>query len=148
VNEQWAGLGYYRRARYLLDGAKYVVDNFSGKLPTTADDLRKIPGVGPYTAAAVASIAFGQRSAVVDGNVVRVLCRLRTLNGDWSKRPLGRHIEGLAGQLLDPERPGDCNQALMELGAVQCLKAGVVPCGQCPIQSICLAKGAVCAKEL
>eukprot|EP00192_Tetraselmis_astigmatica_P006425 CAMPEP_0117652132 /NCGR_PEP_ID=MMETSP0804-20121206/2464_1 /TAXON_ID=1074897 /ORGANISM="Tetraselmis astigmatica, Strain CCMP880" /LENGTH=517 /DNA_ID=CAMNT_0005458159 /DNA_START=317 /DNA_END=1870 /DNA_ORIENTATION=+ len=139
VNEVWAGLGYYRRARYLLDGAKYVVDKLGGRLPETVDELLAIPGIGPYTAAAVASIAFGHQAAAVDGNVIRVLCRLRAMGGDWSKRPLSGHIAGLAQRLLDPERPGDCNQALMELGAMQCVKSGQVECGSCPVREICWA---------
>lgn len=77
VNEAWTGLGYYRRARYLHEGAKKVVDQHGGRLPRTAEALRKIPGIGPYTAGAIASIAYGEVSPVVDGNVIRVLSRLR-----------------------------------------------------------------------
>jgi A/G-specific adenine glycosylase len=148
VNELWAGLGYYRRARYLLSGAKHVVDNLSGSFPETAEEMRAIPGVGPYTAAAVASIAFGDgavpSAAAVDGNVIRVVSRLRAVKGDPTK--LANLHASLAGQLLDPERPGCHNQAMMELGATVC-RPQQPECGACPVAAFCLARGAVAAWE-
>ncbi|WIA43873.1 hypothetical protein OEZ86_010286 [Tetradesmus obliquus] len=108
VNEVWAGLGYYRRARYLLEGAQHIVNKLGGKFPETAAELRQIPGVGPYTAAAVASIAFNDAAAAVDGNVIRVLARMRALRGNPAK--MTKTWDKLAAQLLHPERPGCHNQ--------------------------------------
>ena len=110
----WSGLGYYRRARMLHQAAKLVVSEQGGVIPCQADDLRKLPGVGRYTASAVASIAFGQPVAVVDGNVERVLTRL-----DGAPRA-GAAAWKRAQQLLDRRHPGDWNQAMMELGATVC----------------------------
>jgi A/G-specific adenine glycosylase len=131
----WSGLGYYRRARAMLAAAKIVVNEFSGKLPETSEGLKKLPGVGRYTAAAIGSIAFGQPDAVVDGNVARVLSRilgseLRDRNEAWP------HAE----RLLDRKRPGDWNQAVMELGATVCLSAQP-KCLACPVQRLCKQPG-------
>jgi A/G-specific adenine glycosylase len=129
----WSGLGYYRRARSLHAAAKHITSN--GGFPNTSEALRVLPGVGRYTAAAVASIAFGEPVAVVDGNVKRVLDRLtgRTL----------AEVEywNTAGALLDPEHPGDFNQAMMELGATVCLP-GKPLCEQCPVATLCVERGA------
>lgn len=137
VNELWAGLGYYRRARYLLEGARHVRDACGGAFPTSAEGLRAVPGVGPYTAAAIASNACGERVPVVDGNVVRVLTRLRA----WAGPPptLQGRIEAAAGALLCPDRPGDFNQALMELGATVCVPNTEPRCGACPLAQWCAA---------
>ncbi|GMH38068.1 hypothetical protein BSKO_05952 [Bryopsis sp. KO-2023] len=137
VHEAWSGLGYYRRAGYLLSGAKYVVSNLGGKFPTTAEELLKIPGVGPYTSAAVASIAYGEPVGAVDGNVIRVVSRLRALEGDPKKLTKIHHR--LAKQMLQRSRPGDFNQAVMELGATVCRPANP-KCGECPLQDVCLAR--------
>jgi A/G-specific adenine glycosylase len=149
VNSQWAGLGYYRRARFLLAGAKHVVDNLGGLFPETAEGMRAIPGVGPYTAAAVASIAFGDSSvpaaaAAVDGNVIRVVSRLRAVKGDPTK--LASLHAHLAGQLLDRQRPGCHNQAMMELGATVC-RPQQADCGRCPVAAFCEARRRVAAWE-
>ena len=139
----WSGLGYYRRARMLHKAAQFVADHHQGNLPTTAEELRKLPGIGTYTAAAIASIAHGERVAVVDGNVERVLCRL----AGWSvgRRSGGgvalrRKIENLTDQLVDPAHPGDFNQALMELGATVCLPRNP-QCLTCPIAGDCATQG-------
>jgi A/G-specific adenine glycosylase len=128
----WSGLGYYRRARNLHAAAKMVEK--LGAFPRTADVLRELPGVGRYTAAAVASIAYGEPVAVVDGNVKRVLHRItgRELaeEDNWQ----------IASQLLDPIRPGDFNQALMELGAMVCLPATPL-CNRCPVATMCVVQG-------
>ena len=116
----WQGLGYYRRARALLAGARAVVAKHAGRLPAEPARLRELPGVGPYTAGAIASIAFGVREPVVDGNVTRVLCRLYALAGDPERAPLPQRIRRLASELVPAKRPGDFNQALMELGATLC----------------------------
>src|SRR5579864_6582686 len=110
----WSGLGYYRRARMLHAAAKVVASELGGKFPETSEGLRALPGVGRYTAAAIASIAFGERVAVVDGNVERVLARVA------GRRLTGEDVWRAAGELLDAGRPGDFNQAMMELGAVVC----------------------------
>jgi A/G-specific adenine glycosylase len=119
----WSGLGYYRRARMLHKAANFVASNYEGNLPATSVELRALPGIGAYTAAAIASIAYGEPVAVVDGNVERVLCRM----AGWESASragaaaLRRKIEKLAARMVDPERPGDFNQAVMELGAIVCL---------------------------
>ena len=131
----WSGLGYYRRARALHDAAQVIVDEHGGELPRTSADLRQLPGFGPYTAAAVASIAFAEPVAVVDGNVERVLARLFARHG--AKR--GAAWE-LAQSLLVADRPGDFNQAIMELGATVCLPAQA-ECGRCPLFRWCRTRG-------
>ncbi|KAI7841034.1 hypothetical protein COHA_005262 [Chlorella ohadii] len=147
VNELWAGLGYYRRARYLLDGAKYIVGECGGRFPTTAKELQAIPGVGAYTSAAIASIACGEQAAVVDGNVIRVLARLRRVGGDPRSAAATKLWAELAEQLLDPDRPGCFNQAMMELGATVCVPNAEPRCGDCPISAACLARKAVLQYE-
>ncbi len=112
----WSGLGYYRRARHLHAAAREVVRSYGGNLPRTADQLRSLPGFGRYTSAAVASIAFGEPHAVLDGNVERVLRRLLAL-----PRARQSALWNTAELLLSRRRPGDFNQALMELGATVCL---------------------------
>ena len=130
----WSGLGYYRRARMLHATAKLVAGVRGGKFPQTAEGLRELPGVGRYTAAAIASIAFGQPVAVVDGNVERVLQR-------FSGRQLaGEEFWQVADALLDRERPGDFNQAMMELGATVCTPRAPA-CLTCPVVELCATRG-------
>ncbi|HET7871843.1 MAG TPA: A/G-specific adenine glycosylase [Terriglobales bacterium] len=129
----WSGLGYYRRARALHAAAKAVTR--SGAFPQTAVQLEGLPGVGRYTAAAVASIAFGELVPVVDGNVKRVLQRL------LGREPAKEEYWSAAGEMLDRERPGDFNQAMMELGALVCLP-GAPLCEKCPVARLCQARGA------
>ncbi|MGQ9633077.1 MAG: A/G-specific adenine glycosylase [Bryobacteraceae bacterium] len=124
----WSGLGYYSRARNLLRGARMI--HAAGRFPRTYDDLRSLPGVGEYTAAAVASIAFGEPRAAVDGNVRRVLSRVRCGAEDPAR---------LAEKLLDRQRPGDFNQALMELGATVCV-SHAPQCAACPVARDCQAR--------
>ncbi|XP_044920371.1 adenine DNA glycosylase isoform X4 [Mustela putorius furo] len=139
VNQLWAGLGYYSRARRLQGGARKVVEELGGHVPRTAETLQQLlPGVGRYTAGAIASIAFGQAAGVVDGNVVRVLCRVRAIGADPSSTLVSQHLWSLAQQLVDPARPGDSNQAAMELGATVCTPQHP-RCSQCPVQSLCRA---------
>ncbi|KAG5177511.1 Mutyh protein, partial [Tribonema minus] len=120
VNAMWAGLGYYRRARLLHSGARAVVAERAGRLPRAAAELRAIPGIGPYTAGAISSIAFAQREPVVDGNVVRVLSRLRACAASPKSNALVALCWQLARGLVPEDRPGDFNQALMELGSLVC----------------------------
>lgn len=139
----WSGLGYYRRARMLHKTAQFVADRYQGNLPTTAAELRLLPGIGAYTAAAVASIAHGERVAVVDGNVERVLCRLegwRAGSRAGGGSVVRHKIEALADSLVDPAHPGDFNQALMELGAVLCLPRNP-QCAACPVRDDCKTQG-------
>nr|XP_025711591.1 adenine DNA glycosylase isoform X3 [Callorhinus ursinus] len=139
VNQLWAGLGYYSRGRRLQEGARKVVEELGGHMPRTAETLQQLlPGVGRYTAGAIASIAFGQATGVVDGNVVRVLCRVRAIGADPSSTLVSQLLWSLAQQLVDPVRPGDLNQAAMELGATVCTPQHP-RCSQCPVQSLCRA---------
>lgn len=137
----WQGLGYYRRARALHAGARVVRERHGGVVPSDVHALRTLPGVGAYTAAAVASIAFGEVVGVVDGNVRRVLSRLAD-----RARPTHRWLEDAAQELVDPERPGDWNQALMELGATVCRPRGP-RCGECPLGAWCEARAAGTQEE-
>ncbi|HWE84194.1 MAG TPA: A/G-specific adenine glycosylase [Terracidiphilus sp.] len=138
----WSGLGYYRRARMLHQAARHVVEDHGGVLPQTAIELRKLPGIGIYTAAAIASIAHGEAVAVVDGNVERVLCRLAGWNASDAagKSGLSKRVADLAARLVDPGRPGDFNQAMMELGATVCLPRNP-KCLLCPIAGACVTRG-------
>lgn len=135
----WSGLGYYRRARMLQKAAQTVAEYHQGTLPSSAKELLKLPGIGSYTAAAIASIAYSEPVAVVDGNVERVLCRIAGWEADGSNS-LRRKIEGLAGRLVDPEYPGDFNQAMMELGATVCLPRNP-QCLVCPLSAQCETRG-------
>jgi A/G-specific adenine glycosylase len=129
----WQGLGYYSRARRLWGGAKVVRERFGGRLPETTDELKSLPGVGEYTAGAVASIAYGEVVPAVDGNVRRVLSRLFDLPD-----PGTAELRALAGELVDPKRPGDFNQALMEHGALVCTPQSPT-CQECSLVSHCQA---------
>lgn len=136
VLAEWSGLGYYARARNLHRAAKAVAA--SGAFPSTLEGWRALPGVGAYTAAAVASIACGVREPVVDGNVVRVLCRLEALRLDPKAPATLARIRVLARPLVPARNPGDFNQALMELGALVCTPRAP-SCGTCPLRSSCRA---------
>ncbi|XP_076582204.1 adenine DNA glycosylase [Chaetodon auriga] len=137
VNQMWAGLGYYSRGKRLHEGAQKVVSELQGQMPRTVDSLLKqLPGVGRYTAAAIGSIALGQVTGAVDGNLIRVLCRLRAIGADCTSPAVTEALWSLANTLVDPERPGDFNQAMMELGARVCTPKGPL-CSQCPVQAHC-----------
>jgi A/G-specific adenine glycosylase len=141
----WSGLGYYRRARMLHRAAQFVAREMNGQLPRTAATLRVLPGVGEYTAAAIASIAFGESVAVVDGNVERVLLRVM---GEAEGTAAHRRMAQLAQELVPPAArkgsvanpPGEHNQAMMELGALVCLPQSPL-CLQCPIVEHCRTRG-------
>jgi len=130
----WSGLGYYRRARMLHAAAKKIVKEHGGKLPETAEGLRALPGIGRYTASAIASIAFDEPVAVVDGNVERVLQRVH------GKNLAGENLWRSAEELLSRRRPGDFNQAMMELGATVCLPRQP-QCPLCPVSELCATRG-------
>jgi A/G-specific adenine glycosylase len=138
VLKHWEGLGYYSRARNLQEAAQQVVREHDSRLPAEAETLQRLPGIGRYTAGAIASIAFGQVSPVVDGNVSRVLARLFWLKGDLKKPSAQSLLWNLARQLVDPHSPGDFNQAMMELGSTVCTPAAP-ECGRCPVAHLCAA---------
>jgi A/G-specific adenine glycosylase len=133
----WSGLGYYARARNLQRAAQAITER--GAFPETFEQIRELPGVGDYTAAAVASIAFGLPHAVLDGNVVRVLSRLTAERGDVQSSTVRVRLKQTAQMMLDARRPGDFNQAMMELGATICLPR-VPQCLLCPLREHCAAR--------
>lgn len=135
----WSGLGYYRRARQLHAAARRVVEEGGGEMPRDAAGLRELPGIGEYTAAAIASIAFDEPVPVVDGNVERVISRLLAFDGDPKRSKGRRTIREAAAVLIDPGRPGGSNQALMELGATVCLPKAP-SCLLCPLGEICAGR--------
>jgi len=137
----WAGLGYYSRARNLQAAARAVVERFGGELPADASLLRELPGIGRYTAGAVASIAFDRPEPVLDGNVERVLARRLGIRGDVRARESAERLWREAAALADGPRPGDLNQALMELGATLCLPR-TPRCDACPVAVGCAARRA------
>jgi A/G-specific adenine glycosylase len=139
VLHAWQGLGYYARARSLRAGAQAVVERHAGKMPTALDELVALPGIGPYTAGAIASIAFDQPAAIVDGNVVRVVTRLYALRGDPARAPLKQKIWKLAEELVPEIGARNFNQALMELGATVCTPKAPA-CGACPLEKLCGAR--------
>jgi A/G-specific adenine glycosylase len=148
----WSGLGYYRRARMLHAAARQVVTEWGGAFPREPEQLRRLRGVGAYTAGAVASIAFRRPAAVVDGNVTRVLSRLFAVRGDVRAAAGSARIWELAQELVAQAaegggHPGDWNQALMELGATVCVP-GAPRCDRCPVASYCAARTAGIAGEL
>ncbi len=134
VRAAWSGLGYYRRARAMMEAARCIQER--GQFPDELADLRALPGFGPYTAGAVASIAYDRPVAAVDGNVARVLARVGRFEGD--ERSTRRRIEALASRLAPGEAPGELNQALIELGALVCRPRPA--CARCPIASQCVAR--------
>ncbi|MSP16864.1 MAG: A/G-specific adenine glycosylase [Myxococcales bacterium] len=134
----WTGLGYYARARSLHAAARIVVDRYVGQLPDDLLLLRALPGIGDYTAGAIASIAFGRRVPAVDGNVARVLCRVFAIDEPSDAPATRRQLWQLAGTLVAPRAAGDFNQALMELGALTCTPRSP-SCSRCPLAPLCTA---------
>ncbi len=138
VLKMWQGLGYYSRARNLHQCAKQVVEQYDGQFPADFEQLKRLKGIGDYTAAAIASIAFGLPCAVVDGNVYRVLSRLFDIDTPINTNEGQQAFAQLADELLDHERPGLHNQAMMEFGALHCTPKNP-NCLLCPLQAQCLA---------
>jgi A/G-specific adenine glycosylase len=134
----WSGLGYYRRARLLHEAAQAIVRDFGGELPANSAALRRLPGVGPYTAAAIASIAFDEPALALDGNVARVLARLFLVRADVTRPSTTKRLRRLGEVLLPHETPGRFNEALMELGALICTPASPA-CLRCPVRRWCRA---------
>ena len=137
--KNWEGLGYYNRVRNMNKAAILVRDQFGGKMPVSYDVLLSLPGIGPYTAGAIASIAGNEKVPAVDGNVLRVVTRL---NGDFSNISEQTTVKTIRAELLEamPDESGIFNQALMELGAIVCLPNGEPKCDACPWKESCLAK--------
>ena len=147
VLKRWEGLGYYSRARNLHQAAQQIVRDFGGEMPADVAQLRQLKGVGAYTAGAIASIAFDQRVPAVDGNVIRVVSRVKGIRENVGIPSVRRALEEAAGALVPAVRPGDFNQALMDLGSAVCVP-GTPNCDDCPLQAHCDAFDAGDAEEL
>ena len=138
VMKLWQGLGYYSRARNLHETAKNIHVNLAGKFPDSFDGLIKLKGVGDYTASAIASFAFGEKKAVVDGNVIRVLARVFGIDTAFDTTEGKKKFAALAQELIDDDEPGTYNQAIMDFGAVLCTPQNPL-CDTCPFQKKCVA---------
>ena len=136
----WEGLGYYSRVRNLNKSAKLVMEEHGGELPDDYQKLLKLPGIGSYTAGAVASIAFGRKVPAVDGNVLRVISRVLASREDISDAATKKAMEQLLGEVMPADAPGDFNQALMEVGATVCIPRGEPICDKCPFYTLCLSR--------
>ena len=139
VLKLWAGLGYYRRAKSLHQTAQIIASTYHGTFPCRYDDILKLPGIGRYTAGAIASIAFHEKVPVLDGNVMRVLARLLMIRDDIAKPQTQQRLWEIAGELVPRTNPGDFNQAMMELGATVCIPSHP-RCESCPLESFCMAR--------
>lgn len=135
----WAGLGYYSRARNIHRGAKLICEVYNGKIPEVRKELLKVPGIGPYTAGAILSIAYGKTAAAVDGNVMRVFSRLFLIHEDISEASTKKEMEWIGEKVVSLENPSAFNQGLMELGAVICTPTSP-KCSLCPLMLICKAR--------
>jgi len=135
----WEGLGYYNRVRNMQKAAKMVMEQYGGELPADYEALKALPGIGSYTAGAIASIAFGIPEPSVDGNVLRVLKRIAASFDDITKEKVKKELETDVRSIMPKDRPGDFNQSLMELGATVCLPNGKPLCEQCPVMHLCKA---------
>lgn len=136
----WEGLGYYSRVRNMQKAARQVMEDYAGKLPADYQELLKLKGIGSYTAGAIASIAYGIPVPAVDGNVLRVISRVKASEEDITLPAVKRAVEEELLEILPKDRPGQFNQALMELGALVCVPNGIAKCDKCPIANICRAK--------
>ena len=147
----WEGLGYYSRARNLQKAARIIVSDYQARMPETARDLQKLPGIGPYTAAAIASICFGERVPAIDGNLLRVFARLSLYEEEIGTPAARKAADAFYRQVMPQDRPGDFNQALMDLGSGICTPGGEPACRRkpspqtvpaapaCPLQPFCRA---------
>ncbi len=135
----WEGLGYYNRVRNLQKAARIIMEEYGGRMPSEYGQLTGLPGIGSYTAGAIASIAYGQAVPAVDGNVLRVLARLRMDDADILAQKTKKRVETELSAVIPADRAGDFNQALMELGATVCLPGGEPKCGECPWETFCQA---------
>lgn len=135
----WEGLGYYNRVRNLQKAAKQIMDEYGGKMPEDFEELCKLPGIGSYTAGAISSIAYGKKAPAVDGNVLRVLSRVMTDERNILDAKVKKSVEKELYFVIPDKRPGDFNQAMMELGAMVCLPNGKPKCEECPLRGFCRA---------
>lgn len=147
VLKAWEGLGYYSRARNLHEAARQIMQRHEGIFPQQYDEIRALKGIGPYTAAAVSSIAFNLPHAVMDGNVIRVLSRYFGIGDDVSRPGTQKQIQTLADQLLGQHPPSDFNQGMMELGATVCTPKKPA-CLHCPLQQDCMAAATARTEQL
>ena len=145
--KKWEGMGYYSRARNLQKAAKKIVSEYGGKLPDTAEELLKLPGIGDYTAGAIASIAFGRREPAMDGNAVRVVSRVVCQRGCVGEAKVKRALREACASLMTGERSGDFNQAMMGLGNMICVPVNP-KCDICPVREFCEARKLGVQKEL
>lgn len=136
----WEGLGYYNRARNLKKAAQILVSEYGGQMPDEYEKILSLPGIGSYTAGAIALIAFGKPHPAVDGNVLRILSRLRADDRDILQANVKKSVEEELLDVMPADRPGDFNQALMELGAMVCIPNGAPKCDLCPWNRLCLAR--------
>lgn len=136
----WEGLGYYSRARNLQRTAKLVVDEYGGHFPDTYGALRKLPGVGPYTAGAIASICFDAPTPAVDGNALRITARIAGIHEPMDTPAMHRRVARALAAVYPEKRRGDFTQSLMELGATLCLPNGAPKCEACPVATVCYAR--------
>lgn len=136
----WEGLGYYNRVRNLQKAGRIIEENYGGQLPDEYEELRKLPGIGSYTAGAIASIAYKKPVPAVDGNVLRVMSRVLAMKEDILKESTKSYMEGYLSRIMPKKRAGDFNQALMELGATVCVPNGVAKCEICPLEKLCKAR--------
>ncbi len=144
----WEGLGYYNRVRNMQKAAKIVIEEYGGELPADYEALKGLPGIGSYTAGAIASIAYGIAEPSVDGNLLRVLKRIAASYDDITKEKVKKELEEDLRRIMPKDRPGDFNQSLMELGATVCLPNGKPLCEQCPVMHLCKAFHTGCEMEL
>lgn len=144
----WEGLGYYSRVRNLQKAAQMIVSEYGGELPSEYEELLKLPGIGEYTAGAIASMAFGKRAAAVDGNVLRVMARLTDDDRDVMQTKTRRELSELTRRLVPSDNPGAFNQGLMELGETICLPNAMPKCAACPVREYCAVAGTERAREL
>jgi len=135
----WQGLGYYNRALNLKKAARMIIENFDGEIPSDMKALVTLPGIGIYTAGAIASIAFGKAVPAIDGNVLRIIARMTASRQDIGNPKTKKLFEPVVTALIPARKPGDFNQALMDLGATICLPNGEPKCAECPVQECCEA---------
>ncbi len=139
LNKLWEGLGYYTRAKNLKRAAKVIVEQFKGIIPQNRIELEKLPGIGPYTSGAIASISFDERVPAIDGNVLRVFARYLGIREDIKTPGIKKSVASFLETKLPKSRVGDFNQALMEIGAIVCLPNGEPKCSKCPLEKGCIA---------
>lgn len=144
----WEGLGYYNRVRNMQKAAKQIMEVYDGQMPDQYEDLLALPGIGSYTAGAVASIAYGRPVPAVDGNVLRVISRILGSEEDISRQSVKKKMEEALKFVMPEECPGTFNQALMELGATVCLPNGMPECSRCPVKTLCYACEHDCQMKL